>query len=363
MLTFDPFSAIFQAGGLVVVLVEVTRRSYLASLVPVIINAVLNEHQVVIDIVAFVAKGDFPRSRLGEKQRGKILASWVTRKMDTMAQFAIRGDTDETGSQITEVPEARSGKGSVRGGSSLRNVETVTAQPTSAAQVANSIPTGISEMPAREAYESSIVESPPLPQRSPDRDNTPTIHNPGDVQKPTTEYFPPASSNLEARTYASYVEPDTPFLQDGFYGASSAGHINTDLTPVPQPSSSSYDPQSALTDASTFDFRSVTPTPPAAHYASKPSFSMTEGMYEPDAAPPQTQQQQQQQQQHGDLWSLPSQQRHVSGGAPRPPTAESTQEEWPQEAIRHMNLGNDNGNHVTTHQGSGYHSVYYGSAM
>lgn len=74
-------SAVFQAGGLVVVLVEVKVKSYLASMVPVIVNAILDQHQLVVDIVAFVGKGDFPRSRLGEKQRGKILASWVQRKM------------------------------------------------------------------------------------------------------------------------------------------------------------------------------------------------------------------------------------------------------------------------------------------
>ncbi|KAL4934397.1 putative AMP binding domain protein [Aspergillus undulatus] len=82
--------AVFQAGGLIVVVVEVTRKAYLASLVPVIVNAILNEHQVVADIVAFVSYGDFPRSRLGEKQRGKVLASWVTRKLRTIAQFSIR---------------------------------------------------------------------------------------------------------------------------------------------------------------------------------------------------------------------------------------------------------------------------------
>lgn len=83
-------SAVFQAGGLVVLLVEVHRKSYLASLVPVILNAVLNEHQLVVDIIAFVGRGDFPRSRLNEKQRGKILASWVTKKLRTIAQFGIR---------------------------------------------------------------------------------------------------------------------------------------------------------------------------------------------------------------------------------------------------------------------------------
>lgn len=84
-------SACFQAGGLVVVLVEVHIKSYLASMVPVIVGAILDGHQVVVDIVAFVGKGDFPRSRLGEKQRGKILAGWVTRRGGVVAQFGIRG--------------------------------------------------------------------------------------------------------------------------------------------------------------------------------------------------------------------------------------------------------------------------------
>lgn len=76
------------------VVVEVTRKSFLASLVPVIVDTILGGHQVVADIVAFVSHGDFPRSRLGEKQRGRVLASWVTRKLRTIAQFSIR-DLDE----------------------------------------------------------------------------------------------------------------------------------------------------------------------------------------------------------------------------------------------------------------------------
>ncbi|PHH91361.1 hypothetical protein CDD83_775 [Cordyceps sp. RAO-2017] len=130
-------SAVFQAGGLVVVLVEVSRKPYLASIVPVIVNAILNEHQIIVDIVAFVSKGDFPRSRLGEKQRGKILAGWVTRKLRTLAQFAIR-DLDpaamgEPSGGAGAEPAGdlnRASTGSVRssgppaaGVSSLRNVE------------------------------------------------------------------------------------------------------------------------------------------------------------------------------------------------------------------------------------------------
>ncbi|KAK2608813.1 hypothetical protein QQS21_002670 [Conoideocrella luteorostrata] len=128
--------AVFQAGGLVVVLIEVSRKPYLASIVPVIVNAILNEHQIIVDIVAFVSKGDFPRSRLGEKQRGKILAGWVTRKLRTLAQFAIR-DLDAaamgesgSGSGSGDLGDAnRMSTGSIRssgvpaGASSLRNVE------------------------------------------------------------------------------------------------------------------------------------------------------------------------------------------------------------------------------------------------
>lgn len=117
-----------------VVLVEVARKAYLASIVPVIVNAILNEHQIIVDIVAFVNKGEFPRSRLGEKQRGKILAGWVTRKMRTVAQFAIR-DMDPTalpgepgGAETGEpnrvsVGSQRSSGVPAAGSSSLRNVE------------------------------------------------------------------------------------------------------------------------------------------------------------------------------------------------------------------------------------------------
>lgn len=87
-----------------------------------------------VDIVAFVQRGDFPRSRLGEKQRGKILAGWVSRKMRTIAQFAIRDTSTPPGDGET-TPDAnrvsyssfRSSSGAQIGlssvGSTLRNVE------------------------------------------------------------------------------------------------------------------------------------------------------------------------------------------------------------------------------------------------
>lgn len=112
---------VFQAGGLLVVVVEIFRKSFLASIVPVIVNAVLDAHHLVVDIVAFVSRGDFPRSRLGEKQRGKILGSWVTRKMRTLAQFSIRDPDGSESSQVTMNLADSSGTGGLGGDRDLRN--------------------------------------------------------------------------------------------------------------------------------------------------------------------------------------------------------------------------------------------------
>ena len=112
---------VFQAGGLVVVVVEIFRKNFLASIVPVIVNAVLDAHHLVVDIVAFVSRGDFPRSRLGEKQRGKILASWVTRKMRTLAQFSIRDPDGSESSQVTTTMADSGGTGGLGSDRDLRN--------------------------------------------------------------------------------------------------------------------------------------------------------------------------------------------------------------------------------------------------
>src|SRR5436305_5775031 len=159
-------SAVFQAGGLVVVLVEVFRKAYLASIVPVIVNAILNEHQLVIDIVAFVSKGDFPRSRLGEKQRAKILAGWVTRKMRTIAQFGIR-DADGLVSHIDEAAQHRS----TATGSMAENIPQQVGSPSTppnkhqefdvpptkeSAKDYSMLPTGISEMPTTQYNDSNF---------------------------------------------------------------------------------------------------------------------------------------------------------------------------------------------------------------
>jgi hypothetical protein len=203
---------VFQAGGLIVVLVEVGRKAYLASIVPVIVNAILNEHQIIVDIVAFVNKGDFPRSRLGEKQRGKILASWVTRKMRTMAQFGIR-DADSGLSDLAEAMEPRSGIASIKNGSviasSLRNAESapqireereLERQQVGAQNSFVPLPTGISEMPAQN-YNDLIIRSPTKENgASTKSDDTPTDTRNNHFELPSNDYDP------EKNNFASEFE-------------------------------------------------------------------------------------------------------------------------------------------------------------
>jgi hypothetical protein len=162
------------------------RKAYLASIVPVIVNAILNEHQLVVDIIAFVAKGDFPHSRLGEKQRGKILASWVTRKCVRLRNLesemrmvqthkSPKWPSHEAGWQVCEMV-------AIGGQSSIRNVESSPAMVEHQQRMGRHdekndvlLPAGISEMPAD--YADSIQQSPPLPnedQKSFQSDDTPT---------------------------------------------------------------------------------------------------------------------------------------------------------------------------------------------
>lgn len=304
-----------------VVLVEVMRRNYLASIVPVIVNAVLNEHQVIVDIVAFVAKGDFPRSRLGEKQRGKILASWVTRKMETIAQFSIR-DADGADSQITEVAEPRSTVGSVRIGSSLKNVQTIASAPPRQ-QDYNDLINAPSELPA--PYESSIVESPPLPREEDER-NIPT--------------------DFRANPYA--VDDELHIHR------AELGYNDNDYPERTRHEPQRYDFDDLTTpqhdhDPSAFSFpASNTPAPLDPHYESTPSLSLPSFSEDRGLA------------QDGNHWAVANQQ-HPQGSSYASGTGDRNGEsfngadgaDWPQEALMHMNLGGG-GRAEDRYDGSGY---------
>lgn len=70
-------SCIFKCSDYVIVVCEAKRSRNLSSLVPLITNTVFSKHHIVVDIVAFIKKGEFPISRLGTKQRARIVDAWV----------------------------------------------------------------------------------------------------------------------------------------------------------------------------------------------------------------------------------------------------------------------------------------------
>jgi hypothetical protein len=349
-------SAVFQAGGLNVIVVEIFRRNFLASMVPVIVNTVLNEHQLVIDIVAFVIKGDFHRSRLGEKQRGKILAGWVTRKMRTIAQYSIR-DTHAPDNQITEVaepggmPRASTGLsnrmppgatgaagGSLRGGTmSMSNqmqalsLQTGVpgAQEMPAQQMNFGPPLGVSEMPGQ-PYPESIPERAELASGSIQSERREGDDTPTEARKE----FPPQQQHLSDAGPLDYSPidragyfNDTPpndhhdggdhYQQHQQYGA--VGIATSPLPTVLRPG-----PDEGM-------------GPPEPHYDNKPFLNVRNGGDEMRADSSATH--------AGDRWSLPSQHhgaggRAGGGGGLRVANRDSTNsnEEWAQEAIMHMNF-------------------------
>ena len=60
---------------------------------PVVVNAVLQHHQFVLDVVVFVAMGKMPMSRLHEKQRKIIIHQYVEGKLDVLAQYGVKAQS------------------------------------------------------------------------------------------------------------------------------------------------------------------------------------------------------------------------------------------------------------------------------
>jgi hypothetical protein len=334
-------------------------------MVPVIVNAVLNEHQLVIDIVSFVMKGDFHRSRLGEKQRGKVLAGWVTRKMRTIAQYSIR-DPNGADNQITEVAEpgsmvgrtntgtfTRTGgpgsvKGSLRGSvqgmsTQMQNLQLQKgAQELPGGQALNfGFPVGVAELPPQ-GYPESIPERAELATGSGQdgSDDTPTEAPRG---------FPHAH-HLSDNGMGYYDE--TQQQQGGYNNHQQYGATGLSTSPLP----------AALQPGVPDDMKG----PPEPQYSNKPfvnvgvlgrqqgdSQQFDNGAPHHAAAPVPA---------PGDRWELPSQQgqqsqqhqqRHSQqqhsvaggggGGGLRITNRDSNStvnenDEWAQEAIMHMNF-------------------------
>ncbi|OBA19964.1 acetyl-CoA synthetase-like protein [Metschnikowia bicuspidata var. bicuspidata NRRL YB-4993] len=70
-------SCIFKCSDYTIVVCEARRSKSLAALVPIIVNTVFSKHHLIVDIVAFIKRGEFPISRLGTKQRARIVDAWV----------------------------------------------------------------------------------------------------------------------------------------------------------------------------------------------------------------------------------------------------------------------------------------------
>lgn len=349
----------FQAGGLVVVLVEVIRKSYLASIVPVIVDGILNAHQLVVDIVAFVARGDFPRSRLGEKQRGKILSGWVSRKMRTLAQFGIR-DSEHVESHMNAVTRTPPHLAPT----SVRNGSLVASSLSRAHSLAESqqgqrdyapLPTGISEMPADFDGAPNDGLGQGINGASGD-DRTPTDVHTHRFELPDTSTGdqlrgPPSITTTATLTEQRTTQPSSNYiLQDHphpgpedegspqFISSLSSLTLQDHIPPQP-PAKPGTDGR--LGGSSTTN-TSSSQAPVAADRISTPR---SRSNYNSDNSPSSNRKSL-----GGDLWTLPSQKplpAPQTGGLravnmdPDDIAAAEEEEEWPQEALMHMHYGND----------------------
>lgn len=76
------FSSIaFQFKDEIVAIVSVKASEHALSIVPLIVNAILDSHSFLIDTVVIVHPSNFPRSRFGDKMRRKALSSFVEKKL------------------------------------------------------------------------------------------------------------------------------------------------------------------------------------------------------------------------------------------------------------------------------------------
>ncbi|CUM65737.1 uncharacterized protein PRCAT00003385001 [Priceomyces carsonii] len=82
-------ACIFKCSDYTIVVCEAKRSRYFASLVPLIVNTVLSKHHIIVDIVAFIRKGEFPISRLGTKQRARIIDAWVQGVIPIVALYGV----------------------------------------------------------------------------------------------------------------------------------------------------------------------------------------------------------------------------------------------------------------------------------
>ncbi|EGV62056.1 hypothetical protein PSN45_000766 [Yamadazyma tenuis] len=82
-------SCVFKCADYTIVVCESKRKRNCASLVPIIVNTVFSKHHLIVDIIAFMKKGEFPISRLGTKQRARIIDAWVQGIIPVSAVYGV----------------------------------------------------------------------------------------------------------------------------------------------------------------------------------------------------------------------------------------------------------------------------------
>lgn len=82
-------SCVFKCADYTIVVCELKRSRDFSSLVPLVVNTVLSKHHLAVDIVAFIRKGEFPISRLGTKQRARIIDAWVQGVIPILASYGV----------------------------------------------------------------------------------------------------------------------------------------------------------------------------------------------------------------------------------------------------------------------------------
>lgn len=98
-------SCIFKCSDYTIVVCESKRSKNLSALVPLIVNTVFSKHHLIVDIVAFIRKGEFPISRLGTKQRARIIDAWVQGVIPLSAQFGVNYGENSLIKLVKEIDE------------------------------------------------------------------------------------------------------------------------------------------------------------------------------------------------------------------------------------------------------------------
>ncbi|KAK6464601.1 hypothetical protein DFJ63DRAFT_317880 [Scheffersomyces coipomensis] len=96
---------IFKCADYTIVVCQTQPVKYYASLVPIIVNTVLSKHHLIVDIVAFIKRGQFPISRLRTKQRARIVDAWAKGFIPIVASYGVNYGENVMLKLIKEISE------------------------------------------------------------------------------------------------------------------------------------------------------------------------------------------------------------------------------------------------------------------